>query len=219
MRPINLILTITLILLFKISFVPADILTTSPCTVTAEVIDINYETRRLNAGGTSSYHYAKLKVLTTLSGNCSFIKADDIFKTSGGTDPKFLTVGQTIKAGVEPDSVMGSAGVVNFIQWEPITIINENGESQLPEGFHLQSSNKTENPIITDKSYYPCQQDSDCVSRSSYVEPRDGQPEKTLLICRHKDEPLKNEESTLGLGANVPDACACDSQTKQCKIK
>ena len=128
----------------------ADVLSSASCIVSTKIIDKGIETRKAygSNGNFREYEskYLKLEILTTKPtgtfGDCGFIKIGNVFKIDGGSDPEPLRIGDKITAGVESNSSMGPAGVIPFIQWQPISLI---GNSRpLPTGFELQSGKDPE---------------------------------------------------------------------------
>ena len=150
MKRLAFIFSLMICLGVAITPVFADVLSGASCTVSAKIIDKGIETQKAygSNGNFREYEskYLKLEILTTKPagtfGDCGFIKIGNVFKIDGGSDPELLRIGDKITAGVESNSSMGPAGVVPFIQWQPISLI---GDSRpLPAAFELQSGKDPE---------------------------------------------------------------------------
>lgn len=145
------LLSLTLIIIC-ISFFPhnasASALIGTSCFVTAEVINVDSETKYLDSGEEYDSRYLLLKILSVDEGTNCPVQSNQIFKAIDNNEGSFQPQ-DIIRAGIEPGSSMGPEGAISFLQWSNLTYENgdqiisyKNGRSVIDS---LQSDS---NPIV-----------------------------------------------------------------------
>lgn len=111
--------------MFRAQQVSASALRGPSCFVTAEVVEVSSETKKLDTGREYNDTYLNLKIMSIDKGSNCPVKVSEVFKVIDN-NPGTFKKGDMLKAGVESASSMGPSGAVSFLQWSNLTY--ENGK-------------------------------------------------------------------------------------------